>query len=278
MIHPLRRATLLGIFTAVALAIPTPTQAAELPTDRSDFHLFLLAGQSNMAGRGKVSARDKTPHPRIFMLNDKEEWVPALAPLHFDKPKNVGVGPGRAFALDLVSKDPKQVTGLIPCAVGGSPIRTWEPGGFWEQTKSHPYDDTLRRMRVALQSGVLKGILWHQGESDSKPDLTGVYQERLRTLVDRFRNEFQTPQVPFLVGQLGQFPDRPWSPARIAIDEIHQSVATWLPHSHFVSSEGLGHKGDGVHFSAVAYRELGRRYAQAYRQLTEGQSTAQERH
>jgi len=58
---------------------------------------FLLVGQSNMAGCGTVEAQDKTPHPRVLMLNMADAWVPAIDPLHFDKPA-AGVGLGKTFA------------------------------------------------------------------------------------------------------------------------------------------------------------------------------------
>ena len=110
----------------------------QIPPDRADFHLFLLVGQSNMAGRGKVEQQDREPHPRILMLNKERTWVPAVDPLHFDKPNIVGVGLGRTFALDYADQHPEATIGLIPCAVGGSPISAWEPGGYHEQTKTHP--------------------------------------------------------------------------------------------------------------------------------------------
>ena len=71
---------------------------AAVPSDKASFHLFLLVGQSNMAGRGKLDDAALTPHPRVLALNKEGNWVPAVDPLHFDKPRIVGVGPGRAFA------------------------------------------------------------------------------------------------------------------------------------------------------------------------------------
>jgi len=50
-----------------------------------------------MAGCGTVEAQDKTPHPRVLMLNMADAWVPAIDPLHFDKPA-AGVGLGKTFA------------------------------------------------------------------------------------------------------------------------------------------------------------------------------------
>ena len=50
-------------------------------------HIFVLAGQSNMSGRGEVEEIDRTPHPRVYALNAQDEWVLAVEPLHFDKPR-----------------------------------------------------------------------------------------------------------------------------------------------------------------------------------------------
>ena len=60
--------------------------------EREKFHLFLLVGQSNMAGRGAVTEEDRNPDPRVLMLTRDRAWIPAADPLHFDKPKIAGVG------------------------------------------------------------------------------------------------------------------------------------------------------------------------------------------
>src|SRR5262245_32294917 len=76
-------------------------------------HLYLLIGQSNMAGRGKVEAEDKKPHTRVLMLNKEDQWVPAVDPLHFDK-GSAGVGPGLTFGKTLAEADKEVTIGLIP--------------------------------------------------------------------------------------------------------------------------------------------------------------------
>jgi hypothetical protein len=76
------------------------------------------------------------------------------------------------------------------------------------------------------------------------------------------------PDVPFVVGQLGQFEERPWNKYKQQVDAVHQALPGKVPHTAFVSSDGLAHKGDEVHFDADSYRELGRRYAKAYLELT----------
>ncbi|GAB5443626.1 MAG: hypothetical protein Fues2KO_39750 [Fuerstiella sp.] len=241
---------------------------SDQPNEAEDLHIFVLAGQSNMAGRGKVTEQDPPVRDQILMLTKDREWVPARDPLHFDKPGIAGVGLGRTFAEQYLKQNPNAKIGLVPCAVGGSPISTWEPGGYHSSTKTHPWDDALPRIRHALQSGQLKGILWHQGESDAKEPAATVYEEKLHELIQRFRNELQTPKVPFIAGQMGQFASRSWDDARHKVDAAHRRLPEKIPQTAFVSSKGLTHKGDHVHFDADSYRELGRRYFAAWQRLT----------
>lgn len=254
-------------FLALACLLGSARAQVPLPA-KENFHLFLLVGQSNMAGRGDMTADDTVPHPRVLMLNQAGQWVPAVDPLHFDKPKMVGVGLGRTFAAVVAAARPGVTIGLVPCAVGGSPIDSWRPGEYYQPTQSHPWDDAIRRAKLALAAGTLKGILWHQGESDANRELAPGYEAKLHALVARFRTELASPAVPFLVGQLGVFPDSPWNEFKHQVDAAHRALPGKVPHTAFVPADGLGHKGDKVHFSAEAYREFGRRYAAAYLKLS----------
>ena len=223
------------------------------------FHLYLLVGQSNMAGRGLVDAASKEVHPRLMMLDQSNQWVPATDPLHFDKPAVAGVGPGLAFGLEMAGRSPKSVRiGLIPCAVGGSPIDAWQPGGYDKATDTHPYEEALTRARAAQQSGVIKGIIWHQGESDSSPEKAAAYLPKLIALVANLRRDLGDDRLPFVAGELGYY------------KEAYQRINAQLPllprqaaHTAVVSARGLSHKGDVTHFDAASARELGRRYAAA---------------
>lgn len=256
---------------AAALLAASPVSSAEplkLPP-REQFHLFLLIGQSNMAGRGAIEEQDKTPHPRVWMLDKAGNWTPAVDPLHFDKPV-AGTGLGKTFGILIAEADPAVTVGLIPCAVGGSPIDSWKPGEFYPPTSSYPWDDAIRRARLALESGTLKGILWHQGESDSTDALAPGYEAKLHDLIARLRKELGAPEVPFLAGQMGQFADRPWDEAHRQVDQAHRDLPSKVPHTAFVSSAGLEHKGDKIHFDAASCRELGKRYADAFAKLGSG--------
>lgn len=241
------------------------TDPAALPP-REKLHLFLLVGQSNMAGRGTVEEQDKTPDPRVLMLSKTGEWVPAMDPMHFDKAA-AGVGLGKTFGTLIAEANPGVTIGLIPCAVGGSPIDAWRPGEFYPPTKSHPWDDAMARAAAAMKAGTLKGILWHQGESDSTDKLAPEYEAKLHDLIARFRKELNAPGVPFIAGQMGVFSDTPWNEAKKTVDAAHRALPSKVPHTAFVSAEDLHHRGDRVHFDSPSYREFGKRYAEAFQKL-----------
>lgn len=269
--HPLSvlRLSLRPHMLLILLCVVGRADELHIPADPEQFHLFVLAGQSNMAGRGQVEAGDRELHPRILMFNPAGEWVSAVDPMHFDKPKIVGVGPGRSFAVAYAEHYPDVTIGLIPCAVGGSPIAAWAPSGYHRQTRSYPWDDAIKRVKSASSGGVLKGVLWHQGESDSDPDLASKYEDSLHQLVKRFRRETAEPHLPFIAGQMGQFAERPWTDAKKQVDHAHRTLPQNLHHTGFADSDGLNHKGDEVHFDSRSARTLGRRYFEAFQKTVE---------
>ena len=250
---------------ALLLSHLADAQNAALPA-KEKFHLFLLVGQSNMAGRGTVEEQDRTPHPRVLMLNKAGAWVPAIDPLHFDKAA-AGVGLGKTFASLCADANPSITVGLIPCAVGGSPIDAWKPGEFYKPTNSHPWDDAIQRAQLALKSGTLTGILWHQGESDSNAKLAPGYEAKLHDLIARMRKELAAPEVPFIAGQMGKFAEVPWDDAHLQVDKAHQDLPKKVKRTAYVSAEGLKHRGDKVHFDSPSYREFGKRYFDAFQSL-----------
>src|SRR5262249_12105834 len=121
--------------------------------------------------------------------------------------------------------------------------------------------------RLAMKSGVLKGILWHQGESDCTPELALSYEAKLHDLITRLRRELDTASVPFITGQMGQFAENPWNDSAKMVDHAHQALPEKVNRTAFVSSAGLQHKGDKIHFDSPSYREFGRRYAEAFLKL-----------
>ena len=227
-------------------------QAQSVP---EGMQIFLLIGQSNMAGRGKVEAEDKVPHPRVFMLTKELTWVPAVDPIHFDKPERIGTGLGKTFGAVIADAEPSAEIGLVPAAFGGSALSEWAPG------QPH-YVDAVARARAALQRGRLAGILWHQGEADSKPELAATYVARFAAMIARLRADLGAPDVPVVVGETGRF-----RPDGAAINAELAKLPAAVPHCAFVSAEGLTDQGDRLHFDSASFRELGRRYAAAWQKL-----------
>jgi hypothetical protein len=221
--------------------------------------VFLLIGQSNMAGRGVVEEEDKRPIPGVYVFNKERQWVAATDPLHWDRPDRTGVGLARSFGATLLRMKASTSVGLVPAAFGGSALDEWKPG-------SEHYKNAVERTRAALaKGGKLRGILWHQGETDSaKAELASSYRERFRSFIAALRKDLGAEQVPVIVGQLGEFLiGREGNPQPFAM-QVNEALATMplqTPFCRFVSSEGLGHKGDIVHFDSKALREFGRRYA-----------------
>lgn len=247
------------LFSICLLLVSFFAQAQKAKVDKN-FHVYLLIGQSNMAGRGEVDSESKEANPRILMLNKENNWVPATDPVHFDKPASVGVGPAISFAKEMKGNSKRLRIGLIPYALGGSPIKVWEPGEVYLE-EFHPYDDAIKRALLAMQQGVLKGIIWHQGESDNNPERAEVYMGKVATLVNRLRTDLQQPELPFVAGEIGYFNKS---------DHIN-SVINQLPqqvhHTAVVSAKDLTDKGDRLHFDTPSARELGKRYAATMKSL-----------
>jgi hypothetical protein len=219
---------------------------------KKDFLIFLLAGQSNMAGRGRpLEKDDQTAHPRVLVLGKEQTWSPAVDPLHWDKPPVVGVGLGLTFAKKLADTLPETTIGLVPAAFGGSAIAEWS------KDAKH-YNHALARTRLAMRHGTLAGILWHQGESDCTRERVDFYQARLDRLIHDLREDLESPEVPVVVGTLAD------SLQRAEASQINASFLSLpkrIPRTACAEAKGLQVSADGVHFSAASYRELGRRYA-----------------
>ncbi|HWL08036.1 MAG TPA: sialate O-acetylesterase [Planctomicrobium sp.] len=240
-------------------------ESADLPAAEK-FHLYLLIGQSNMSGRGALSDEPQAPPERVLKFSKNNQWAPAVEPLHFDK-SIAGVGLGYSFAETLAAADPEVTIGLIPCAVGGTPLVRWQKEGDL-------YQQAIERAKLAMKDGTLKGILWHQGEGDSRDqELAKTYADRLTQMVHDLRAELEVPAVPFVAGELGEFlseTTRSGEPSywKVVNEQIN-SVPKQLPNSAVVSSSGLKDKGDKVHFDTASLREFGKRYAQAMQTLQE---------
>jgi hypothetical protein len=261
---------LLWLLTAFLSFLTADLQAVfaaeKPPSSRDRFHLYLLIGQSNMAGRGALDESRPSPPARIFKFNREGQWEPATEPLHFDNPRIAGAGLGLSFAEAMRDSDPDVTIGLIPCAVGGTPLSRWQKGGDL-------YQQALDRARQAMRDGTLRGILWHQGEQDALDQgLAESYGQRLAEMVRDLRADLNAPDVPFTAGELGHFladssQERQTFP-RVINAQLHAAKES-IPRFAVVSAANLTSAKDKVHFDTPALREFGRRYAAAMQQLQE---------
>ena len=251
----------------VACAVLLSTARGEVPTD-----VYLLIGQSNMAGRGILTASNRVDTARVLKWNcwqqkgNGDAWVEAVEPIVKDRPFS-GACLGASFARTMADVDPKAVIGLVPAAEGNSALSRWVPEG-------NLYKRALRWSRAALaQGGTLKGILWHQGCAESPVTATN-YAARLAVMVAALRRDLKAPDVPFVAGELPPYLDELKKkdgklvvPAWRTVNEQLAQAAKEITNMKVVSSEGLVHKGDKLHFDTPSLRTLGLRYAEAMREL-----------
>lgn len=242
-------------------------------------HMFLLAGQSNMSGRGELPDVPEEKDERLLVLGSDGTWKTAQHPLHYDKPEKAGVGPGLAFARGVVAQDsdfsahgacrhaedflPAPV-GLLPCAFGGSEIRRWLADGDLFKAA------VAKVERGRALGGVLRGIIWHQGESDSSSqEDASQYAQRLREALRQLRLACGCADVPIILGELGlEFLAGDSFAFVEVVNEAIIEIGDGEPNTSLVSSAGLRHKGDRLHFCSSSADELGRRYAWRWLEMT----------
>ncbi len=268
---------MLRLLVVLFAGAPLFTAGADPVSPPQRLLVFLLAGQSNMAGRAPVETIDQTPHPRLFVLHD-DAWFAATEPLHRDKPRVAGVGPGLAFARALLPHLPPDVAiGFVPAAFGGTRIAWWArdfdgEGQRWPDG-STLYAHAVRQTRRALRDGSLAGILWNQGESDvasARADGGTAYRGALVNLIAHLREDLGAPDIPFVVSTLG-----PWQEADATeINAALLSLPSIVHRTAIVDTLAPALKesfrakiDDPIHYDAPSSRLLGQHYAEALRPL-----------
>jgi hypothetical protein len=238
-------------------------QAASPPAaDDSVFHIFLLLGQSNMAGFEKATDEDAVANSRILALGFDDcpaagrtegEWSVALPPLH--ECWNGALGPGDTFARAMLDAYPSGDTiGLVPSALSGKPVET-----FMKGLPDSRYEWILSRAKAALEAGgVIEGILYHQGESNCGQE---DWPAKVAEFVTDLRNDLGlADNVPFLAAELLHSGDCARHNALVHRIPEHLSNATVISADGLPMAEADPWR---VHFSREAEIELGLRYARA---------------
>lgn len=219
------------------------------------YDVYLLVGQSNMAGRGYLTEEDmKGPVEGVYLLGSDDTPVPATHPFNQYSTirKNIKMqqmGPGYGFA-EVIKKHSKRPILLVYNAKGGTSILEWKVGTEF-------YNEAVRRTREAMKYGKLKGILWHQGCSDSGSRVDS-YMGMLSEMVAGLRAELKAGKVPFIAGEIPY-----WRPTSAAFNEMLHTISDNIPNSGWVSAEGCGMRAEpsDPHFSREAQIILGERYA-----------------
>jgi len=227
--------------------------------------------------------------------------TPAIDPLHDGYDAQVSgkagtrVGLGLRFAKEALPNTTTSIF-LVPAA--------WSNTGFCKKSElyngglgwnveplSNPafagtllYQRAIARANLALDEtqGILRGILWHQGEADSETRVCAEnYEQNLLKLVKALRMNIaedargpgarsESANVPFVVGTMSQGGDyADLSDTKKIVDQVHREISSKIPYSALANGDDLVPPsydcgdGDCIHYGSLALRELGVRYYQA---------------
>ena len=224
-------------------------------------HSFLLIGQSNAGGRGFPNEVEPIINDKIFVLRNGR-WRPMYVPVNPDRVKS-GICFAESFA-DLYAIEHNVEVGIIPCADGGTCLDLWCEG-------SELFDHACYMSELASRTSTIVGVLWHQGESDCHEDRYPLYEKKLTTIIDKFRDKLNLNDVPFLLGGLGDFLkdcDRGEHYKNyLYINSQLNNISQKNKMIGFVSAEGLLPNADNLHFSAQSLREFGMRYYNEFKKF-----------
>lgn len=230
--------------------------AQNVPSENLD--IYLLIGQSNMAGRAEVSGNDLDTLENVFLYTGiiGEEWENAANPLNKystvrKKLSMQKMGPGYHFAKSMKKKNADPI-GLVVNAKGGTKIELWMPGTEY-------YKEAVSRTKAAMKYGNLQGVLWHQGEANSsKPD---EYPPKIIALIEALRVDFNKPNLVFVLGQIAE--DKP---NRENFNRMLLQIPAQIKNVGVATNDGT-RTHDGSHFDAKSQMKLGKRYAKEMQQL-----------
>ncbi|WP_372774229.1 sialate O-acetylesterase [Mangrovibacterium sp.] len=235
----------------------------DVPT-KNDVWVFMMAGQSNMAGRGFVEPQDTIPSERILTINKSNEIIVAKEPLNFYEPGMNGLDCGVSFAKKLLGQVPENVSVLlVPTAVGGSSISQWLGDSIHREVQL--LSNFKEKMELAKKHGTIKGILWHQGESDANQHCIPLYEERLTELIGKFRTFAGNNSLPVIVGELGSYSKNKSNWLRL--NEQIKKYASKDVHAGIIHTSDLINRGDSLHFDSRSQRTIGERFAIEYLQM-----------
>ena len=254
--------------------------SAKQDTPDPKFQIYLCFGQSNMEAGARPESQDLAPvDPRFQMLaavdnpkleRKKGNWYVATPPIN--RPEN-NMGPVDFFGRTMVANLPKDYrVGVINVSVAGAKIELWQKNtyatylatapdwmkGMCKQYEDNPYKRLVEMAKIAQEKGVIKGILLHQGESNSTDKdwpskVKGIYNDLIKDL------DLDPQNVPLLAGELKTAEEHGVCAAFNV--NILPHLKEVVPNSYIISSAGCKGTPDPFHFNTEGMRELGHRYA-----------------
>jgi predicted thioredoxin/glutaredoxin len=153
---------------------------------------------------------------------------------------------------------------ILPTAVGGTSIKQWIQNATFRNVTL--FSNFKEKVIIGKSHGVIKGILWHQGENDAlNKETIDIYDKQLQTLFSMFRNEIGNNRLPIIIGELGTFSDNDdgWQ-------KINEKIKVYIKtdsNAHLISTSDLKDKGDKIHFDSESQRKLGKRFAEEFNQI-----------
>lgn len=245
-----------------------------------NFYVFLCLGQSNMEGFPGIEDQDKTGVSDRFQMlaavnfprfnREEGHWYTAVPPLCRE---NSGISPADYFGRTMVATLPANIkVGVVNVAIGGSKIEVFDKDNYqsyaatapqWMKNTiaaydGNPYQHLVEMGKLAQKDGVIKGILLHQGESNTNDKewpnkVKGVYENLLKDL------NLKAEDVPLLAGELMGADQKG---ACASMNTIIDDLPNTIPTAHVISSQGCEGRPDHLHFTPAGYRELGKRYGE----------------
>lgn len=258
--------------------------------------------------QANVQSNDSKLYPNSGSYTDtatdfrSPAFVTALDPLHEPvdpdtlSKEGTRIGMYLNFARTAMPDTTRNII-LVPAAWAGSGFcNTTLPAAHWNALPSdNPelgntllFDRALARINETLESsgGILRGILWHQGETDAREECAPFYEDNLSTLVSELRTRIVSDargaaargpeaNVPFVLGTLSQGSDErgdvsKFTPGKLTVDAVHRNISSLVPHSEVVLNDDLvpanGYpcgESSCIHFGAAALREMGVRTHEA---------------
>lgn len=270
-IYNMKKQLTLLVFTVLFLS------GTNVFSQNPNFYIFLCLGQSNMEGNAKFEPQDTTVDRRFQVLasvdcpdlgRTKGNWYPAVPPLCRCR---TGLTPADYFGRTMVAGLPSNVkVGVINVAVGGCKIELFEKDKYqaylstapdWlintaKEYDGDPYKRLVEMAKAAMKDGVIKGILLHQGESNTGD---AEWPAKVKSVYENLLKDLGIGQVPLLAGEVVGADQE----GRCAsMNSIIATLPSVIPAAHVISSAGCQAAPDHLHFNAAGYRELGKRYGE----------------